>query len=137
MGDPPPANPTIIDPNSGMKPIVYGFEDIDDSPTKEVLLNNRRRWPTLDSLLFGKRPPEELYAIKTDPACLSNLAADSAYGQVLAALRNELEQRLIAEGDPRITSGSDVFDSYPRFGRMRPFDGFRTQGAYNPAYQNK
>ena len=28
----------------------------------------------------------------------------------------------------------DLFDSYPRFGKMRPFPGFNTQGKYNPDY---
>lgn len=135
MGDPPPLHTDATGPGSGMKPIVYGFEDIDDSPTKALLLNSRAQWPALDSLLFGKRPLEELYAIKTDAACLHNLATDSVYRQIVASLRKELEQRLIVEGDPRMTTGSEVFDSYPRFGRMRPFQGFREQGTYNPEYQ--
>ncbi len=136
MGDPPPPNAAAEALAAGMKPIAHGFEDIDDSPTKTLLLGNRGRWPTLDTLLFGKRPSEELYAIKTDPACIHDLASDSAYRQILASLRKELEERLIAEGDPRMTTGSEVFDSYPRFGRMRPFPGFREQGTYNPAYQD-
>src|SRR5690606_38851967 len=121
----------------GMKPIVSGFEDIDDSPTKEFLLANRYRWPVQYGLATAKQGAEELYAIHEDPGCLTNLASDSRYADVLAALRTQLEQLLIEQGDPRMVSGSDVFDSYPRFGRMRPFPGFREQGAYNPAYQNK
>src|SRR5690606_10488294 len=37
MGNPPPENPGVAS-GSSMKPIVLGFEDIDDSPTKELLL---------------------------------------------------------------------------------------------------
>ncbi len=137
MGNPPPENPAAILSNTGMKPIVLGFEDIDDSPTKELLLNNPDKWPALYTMLFDKHPGEELYAIREDPACINNLAADGAYETVLISLRQALEQQLIREGDPRITTGSQVFDSYPRFGRMRPFEGFQTQGSYNPKYQNK
>ncbi|PPL01677.1 sulfatase family protein [Parapedobacter indicus] len=137
MGDPPPENPSGEADGTGMKPIVLGFEDIDDSPTKELLLTNRYRWPTQYGLATAKQAAEELYAIREDPACVANLVADNRYADVLAGLRIQLEQLLIEQGDPRMISGSDVFDSYPRFGRMRPFPGFREQGAYNPAYQNK
>lgn len=135
MGDPPPLQVTDMDLDQDMSPIVHGFEDIDGSPTKGFLLKRRAQWPALDALLFGKRLSEELYAVKTDPACLRNLAADSAHRQILASLRNKLEQQLIAEGDPRMTTGSEVFDGYPRFGKMRPFPGFREEGTYNPAYK--
>src|SRR3546814_8885705 len=114
-----------------MMPIANGFAYMDGSTTKKFLLDQRAQWPAVDTLLFHKRPPEELYAIKTDPACLHNLATDSAYQQILISLRTKLEQQLIAQGDPRMTTGSEVFESYPRFGKMRPFPGFREEGAYN------
>src|SRR5690606_2527502 len=100
-------------------------------------LANRYRWPAQYGLATAKQAAEELYAINEDPACLMNLALDSHYADVLAGLRSQLEQLLTEQGDPRMVSESDVFDSYPRFGRMRPFPGFREQGTYNPAYQNK
>jgi uncharacterized sulfatase len=28
----------------------------------------------------------------------------------------------------------DIFETYPRFGKMKPFPGFNTQGKYNPEY---
>ncbi|WP_262247365.1 sulfatase family protein [Parapedobacter soli] len=137
MGDPPPVIPVDVASGTGMKPIVWGFEDIDDSPTKELLLTNRYRWPEQFGLATAKRGAEELYAIREDPACLTNLASDSRYADVLAGLRTELWRVLAEQGDPRVVSGGEVFDSYPRFGRMRPFPGFREQGVYNPAYQDK
>lgn len=137
MGDPPPEHSNDKAYDAGMKPIVLGFEDIDDSPTKELLLANRYRWPIKYGLATAKQGAEELYAIVEDPACLTNLAEDSRYADVLSALRNKLEQLLTEQGDPRVVSHSNIFDSYPRFGRMRPFPGFREQGVYNPVYQNK
>lgn len=134
MGDPPPGTSPV---NTGgtFKPIVWGFEDIDDSPAKERVLKSRRNRPDLYQLVVGKRPGEELYAITTDPDCMHNLAADPAYRRILDELGEKLERQLNAEGDPRMGPDGDIFESYPRFGPMRPFEGFRQQGAYNPAYQ--
>jgi uncharacterized sulfatase len=50
----------------------------------------------------------------------------------LQKLSRKLEQKLIEQNDPRMTLNGDIFDSYPRFGAMRPFDGFKKQGKYNP-----
>lgn len=137
MGDPPPKNPTRVESGTGMKPIVLGFEDIDDSPTKDLLLANPHQWPRQYRIATDKRLSEELYAIKEDPACMTNLATDSRYASILVSLRNQLEQLLTEQEDPRIVTESEVFDSYPRFGNMRPFEGFREQGAYNPTYQKR
>ncbi len=41
---------------------------------------------------------------------------------------------LTEQKDPRVLGTGDLFDSYPRFGKMRPFPGFNTQGQYNPAF---
>ena len=47
-------------------------------------------------------------------------------------LINELKK----QGDPRVLGTGDVFESYPRFGAMRNFPGFKERGKYNPAYLN-
>lgn len=37
---------------------------------------------------------------------------------------------------PRMHGYGDIFESYPRFGPMRPkLGGFSEQGKYNPKYQ--
>jgi uncharacterized sulfatase len=86
---------------------------------------------------FKKRGAEELFDIRKDPYCMHNLIADKKYKQQAAALKKQLEEELVIEGDPRETGQGDVFDSYPRFGLMRPFEGFKQRGKYNPAYQKK
>lgn len=50
-------------------------------------------------------------------------------------MRKTLESDLKTQGDPRMTGKGDVFDSYPRFGAMRDFPGFKEKGKYNPKYQ--
>ena len=48
-------------------------------------------------------------------------------------LKDELEQLLTQQGDPRMLGNGDIFESYPRFGLMRNLPGFKERGKYNPA----
>jgi N-sulfoglucosamine sulfohydrolase len=134
LGDPAPANQISIAGNKGMKPILEGYEDIDDSPTKSYMVKNQQVLPELFRLGFEKRPASELYDIKNDPYCLHDLSAKENMQKVLQRLKNELEKNLTMQKDPRVMGNGDVFDSYPRFGLMRPFDGFKERGKYNPKY---
>lgn len=77
-----------------------------------------------------------MYDVLKDPYCLNNLAGNTHYYQPLQLLKKQLEQELMKQGDSRETGKGDVFESYPRFGLMRPFEGFKERGQYNPAYQN-
>ncbi len=109
------------------------FADIDDGPTKRHMMSHPDH--PLWAPSFGKRPGEELFDIVKDPGCLINLAATKAQAGALGQLRSRLEARLRATGDPRM-SGSEIFDSYPRYSAMRPdLGGFSTRGAYNPKYK--
>lgn len=105
------------------------------------------RWPIGDPKHFPnlrdrpdaqKRPPEELYDLTADPACLKNLANDPARAADKRRLRGELEKRLTAQGDPRMLGHGDIWESYPRFGPFKPqIEGFNKRGEYNPAFQVK
>lgn len=55
---------------------------------------------------------EELYDIKADPYCLTNLSQLDAFDGIRADLWRELEQLLNETGDPRIFGNGDVFESY-------------------------
>lgn len=91
-----------------------GYLNTDGSPTKSVILNDRRRrgeskyW----DLNFGKRDEEELYDIKGDPFSMNNLAADSSFHELKSSLRDLLYSELTKQGDPRILGNGDVFDNY-------------------------
>lgn len=103
------------------------------------------RWPHGDPKHFPnlatrpdaqKRPPQELYDLQADPACLRNLDGDAALAGVKKRLRSELERRLVAEKDPRVLGYGDIWESYPRYGPFKPeIEGFNRQGEYNPKYQ--
>ena len=137
VGDPPPKDQVPDPSDPDLNAIVDGYEDIDASPTKDVMLNQRQEWPELFRIAFEKRPDEQLYDIKADPGCLKDLSSDERYANVLKEVREQLVSELKKEGDPRVTGTGDVFDSYPRFGRMRLFEGFRARGEYNAAFRER
>lgn len=84
------------------------FGDYDASPTKAWLVAHRKEDQVAPyyQFAFGKRPPEELYAVTKDPYQVQNLAQDPAYEEVKARLRKQLLAALGATGDPRLQSPS-------------------------------
>lgn len=112
-----------------------GYHDIDDCPAKTFLMENREEYPVYFRHSFGKRPEEELYDIRKDPACMNNLAGDAAHEDARKKLAVQLDHMLLATNDPRVLGNGDIFESYPRVSRMRPqLGGFAERGAYNPKY---
>ncbi|MBN8217257.1 MAG: sulfatase [Spirochaetes bacterium] len=91
--------------------------DIDASPTKHYLVRHRddASVKPLFELAFGKRPGEELYAVKDGYANLRNLAADPNYGKILSQLRERLTAILAEQNDPRLSGGGD-FERYRYYG---------------------
>jgi len=91
-----------------------GYLAADGSPTKSVILHDRRLkgesryW----DWNFGKRPEEELYNITEDPWCIQNLAGDPEHQEIREELWNELQRRLKEQKDPRILGQGDIFDQY-------------------------
>jgi len=97
-----------------------GFGDTDGSPTKTYIWQGRDEHPKLADLAFGKRPAEELYAVRSDEFDLRNLADDSAYAEVKALLAAKLTAYLERSDDPRASGDSEHFDrimkAYPVLG---------------------
>lgn len=115
------------------KAMGLGYNDVDPSPSKELILSQRDAHSRYYALGFEKRPTEQLYDIRNDPACINDLAQDARYAGILKNLGQTLRRNLTVEQDPRMTGNGDIFDSYPRFGSMRYYPGFKTRGEYNPA----
>lgn len=113
---------------------MEGYEDIDASPTKKHMIKEQATYPDLFKLGFAKRNAEQLYDVVKDPYCLNDLSADKKMEKVKNKLKTLLESTLKAQLDPRAMGKGDIFESYPRFGGMRNFDGFKEKGKYNPAY---
>ncbi len=92
-----------------------GYLNCDGSPTKTVILNDRRnndgnsvywQWS------FGKRADEELYRISEDPACMNNLILDPEYLGIKNNLKNQMINELEEQGDPRMFGNGHIFDEY-------------------------
>jgi N-sulfoglucosamine sulfohydrolase len=85
-----------------------GYRDVDDSPTKTLLISSFDRYYKLS---FGKRPAEELYDVEADPGCLKNLYAEPSMTMVKRNLRDRMEKVLKEEGDPRMNGNAAFFDT--------------------------
>ncbi len=101
----PTGGPTFVSSNR----TFHG--DVDACPTKTFLVEHQEEFPREFQLCFGKRPPEELYAVNDDPGQTENLADDPQYTQIKARLRKQLSEQLKATGDPRI-EGKDPWQAY-------------------------
>ncbi|NDD64747.1 MAG: heparan N-sulfatase, partial [Acidobacteria bacterium] len=92
-----------------------GYLDCDASPTKSLILQERREhsgsrfW----DLGFGKRVAEELYDLRRDPDCVNNLAGIVKYRSAKLRLSRQMRRELEAQGDPRMVGKGGVFDRYP------------------------
>jgi len=98
----------------------YGYSDVDAAPTKSYMLKYRNdpKVARLFELAFGKRPAEELYDLRKDPAQLNNVAGQTKYAKVKSKLSAALMAELKATKDPRVLGGADAFDKYPYYGSM-------------------
>ena len=68
------------------------YGDIDASPTKNVMLEQKDVNARLFDLAFGKRPREELYDCRKDPYQLHNLASSPEYKAILAELSDSTDR---------------------------------------------
>lgn len=95
-----------------------GYGDIDNSPTKTYMMQNRNepKVKKLFELAFGKRPAEELYDLANDPGQLNNVADKPNYAKAKKKLATELTAKLKATKDPRVLGKGDIFDKYPYYG---------------------
>lgn len=110
-----------------LTPMHTGYHDIDAAPSLDVMTENADD-PYFNKFLHlsvAKRPAEELYDIRKDPASINNLALDPDYEMVTRGLRNRLMNFLEETDDPRVTGDGDIWEEYPRLrGPMRKFPGF-------------
>lgn len=93
-----------------------GYLNCDGGATKSYILNQRRNGTTKKywSMNFGKRPSEELYDTINDPDCVKNLAQEAKYQNIKERLRQEMENKLLAEGDLRTIGYGHIYESYPQ-----------------------
>jgi len=89
-----------------------GFTNTDSSPTKTRILDLYTQGQTTYwDMAFGKRPAEELYDIRADPHCMSNLAVRPEHSTLCDSLWFELETELRRTEDPRILGKDNFFEN--------------------------
>ncbi|MDF1753743.1 MAG: sulfatase [Verrucomicrobiales bacterium] len=94
---------------------VIGFGDVDASPTKAFMIENRKdeKYRNLFELGFAKRPEEELYVLADDPHEMNNVAGEDAYADIKADLLDQLMTVLYDVEDPRVTQEVVPFEHPP------------------------
>jgi len=89
---------------------VGPYGDVDNSLTKQLLLRDKPA-PYFD-LVFGKRPAEELYDLRSDPDQVKNLAGRPELERVRKSLRARVDKWMKETGDPRATGRTDFWDKF-------------------------
>lgn len=93
---------------------ITGYLNTDGGATKTDILKDRRNGINLEKwqLNFGKRPSFELYNIKLDPDCVTNLSESENHKGIVNDLKTQLESELKEQQDPRMFGKGVVFDEY-------------------------
>lgn len=95
-------------------PPQTGYSNVDGSPAKTEVLKARKYADTeyLWELSFAKRSEEELYDLFQDPYCMNNLVDAADYKGFAERLKNQMENELKKEADPRMFGQGDIFQHY-------------------------
>ena len=78
------------------------YPDLDASPIKQHLVEVRDRYPLAFEFAFGRPPKYELYDMRTDPDCMTNLAGNPVFQATQSKLQTQLLDYLRQTGDPRL-----------------------------------
>jgi N-sulfoglucosamine sulfohydrolase len=94
------------------------FGDIDNGPSKEFVVthNDGAEYGKFYQLACAKRPAEELYDLKQDPAQQLNVASDARYVSEKGRLAKMLQDYLTRTGDPRGAGRRIIWDTSPYYG---------------------
>lgn len=87
---------------------VGPYGDVDNSLTKQLLLRDKPA--PYFNLVFGKRPAEELYDLRSDPDQVKNLAGKPEFERVRKSLRARVDKWMKDTGDPRAAGRTDFWD---------------------------
>lgn len=102
-----------------------GYHDIDNGPTLQWMIANRDD-PAVAPLFAAsvdRRPAEEFYDVRDDPACLNNLANSAEHAEAKTRHAATLTEYLTRTGDLRQTApeAAHVWETFPRFSPLRWF----------------
>ncbi|MBM3787205.1 MAG: sulfatase [Acidobacteria bacterium] len=94
---------------------VGPYGDVDNSFSKLMLLAKKPE--PYFSLIFGKRPAEELYDLRKDAGQVKNVAGEKEYAGVKRRLAARVDAWMKATADPRARGATGVWDKAPYSGR--------------------
>ena len=100
------------------------FGEVDSSPSKTLLMEQKEDFEKYYNLAFDMRPPEELYDLKSDPGQLNNVAALHEYSDILNELSTQLQEYTARTGDPRALGLDAPWDYYPYYGGKKNKDWY-------------
>lgn len=119
----PAGDPRQLNADGSLAHPDSGYCDIDSSPSLTHLIAHKSD-PTIGRffhLAVDKRAAEELYDIREDPGCLTNLITSVEHAAALNKLRSQMDDYLRKTDDPRVTGSGDVFETYKRYSPIRRF----------------
>lgn len=119
----PAGTPQKLDGQGKLGPEHGGYHDIDACPSLTFLIENRDA-PNVARFFngaVGHRPEYEMFDIKSDPGCINNLVHRPDFLNIQSDLTKRLNGFLETSGDPRLNGNGDVWESYPRYSRIRKF----------------
>ena len=101
-------------------PPHYG--DIDNGPSKEFVITrgDSPEYRKFFEMACAKRPAEELYDIRRDPAQHSNLASSAQHAGAKAKMSAMLNDYGKRTQDPRATGAPVIWDTSPYYGGRNP-----------------
>lgn len=119
----PAGDPQKYEEDGTLGPMHDAYHDIDDF--NESPLITRREEVGINRyfhLAVDKRPEVELYDIRKDPYCLTNLAEESAHQATRQKLGKQIKQYLTKTNDPRMVGdGEKIYESYIRYSPIRKY----------------
>jgi uncharacterized sulfatase len=119
----PAGAPQKFELDGKLGPLHGAYHDIDACPSLTYLVEHRDTQPVSRYFHWAvdKRPSWELFDIENDPSCLTNLAEDQRFATTKQQLADQLVQHLRVTGDPRILDGGEIYETYPRYSKIRTF----------------
>lgn len=95
------------------------FGDVDTTRGKDFLLAHQSdpAYAKHIALIFGKRPAEELYDLRTDPEQVHNVATQATYANDLQKLRTRVNEWMQKTNDPRVDPVKNDWDTFPYYGK--------------------
>ena len=95
------------------------YGDVDTTWTKDFLLAHQNDPAVAKhiALIFGKRPAEELYDLRTDPDQINNVADKPEYAEALQQHRRRVDDWMKQTHDPRTDPSYDGWDTFTYYGK--------------------